>query len=148
MKIYDVNLPNKVYEWIQERYKFYDKQDNKYTGEKYTEQIFNDAVEHFKLSLNDIKQLYNESIKITVSKLKEDKTKVSVIQSLNNKKVKLNVDKILNNEKRNNSKFIKFVKENKDKIFTAVMNSKMNSMYNFKEDDTWLFYESDLIEIK
>lgn len=67
---------------------------------------------------------------------------------LNGKTVKINTDKIL--EKHNSTKFIKFVEDNKDKVFTALLYGNYTQMYVLDEDIStpkWLFFENDLIEV-
>lgn len=50
--------PKNVYNWIQERYDYYDEIEGKYTGEKYTDKIFGEAAEYFELSLKEVDDLY------------------------------------------------------------------------------------------
>ena len=66
---------------------------------------------------------------------------------LHNKKVKINSNKILKDAKRSNNLFIDFVKVNSNHILTAIQDKKSPHLYTFKEDNTWLFDETDLIEI-
>ena len=66
---------------------------------------------------------------------------------LHNKKVKINSNKILKDAKRSNNLFIDFVKVNSNHILTAIQDQKSPYLYTFKEDNTWLFDETDLIEI-
>ena len=66
---------------------------------------------------------------------------------LHNKKVKINSNKILKNTKKTNSLFIDFVKANSSQILTAIQDQKTPYLYTFEEDDTWLFDETDLIEV-
>lgn len=66
---------------------------------------------------------------------------------LHNKKVKINSNKILKDAKRSNNLFIDFVKANSSQILTAIQDQKTPYLYTFEEDDTWLFDETDLIEI-
>ena len=49
-----------IFSWIQTRYVYYDRKYNsgKDAGEKYTEQVFKDAVEYFELSADAIDDLY------------------------------------------------------------------------------------------
>lgn len=158
--------PKTIYKWIQKRYEYYDKKENKYCGEKYTPQVLEDAEKHFKLPLEQINELYNqgallinkenyekkkvnsktkEEMRKFIQNIKLDKFKVT---KLHNKKVKINIDSILKDEKRDNAKFLEFIKANKDVVFTAITDKKMNVCYTFKEDNTWLFHEDDLIEVK
>ena len=69
--------------------------------------------------------------------------------NIDNKKVKIDVEKIIERGKISN-KFKKFITENKDTVFTAVLDIKNNYtiMYKLKEDDSnpkWLFWIEDLI---
>lgn len=69
--------------------------------------------------------------------------------NIDNKKVKIDVEKIIERGKISN-KFKKFITENKDTVFTAVLDIKNNYtiMYELKEDDSnpkWLFWIEDLI---
>ena len=66
---------------------------------------------------------------------------------LHNKKVKINSNKILKDAKRSNNLFIDFVKANSSQILTAIQDQKIPYLYTFEEDDTWLFDETDLIEV-
>ncbi|MDI9519312.1 MAG: hypothetical protein QM266_08305 [Bacillota bacterium] len=66
---------------------------------------------------------------------------------LHNKKVKINSNKILKDAKRSNNLFIDFVKVNSNHILTAIQDQKTPYLYTFEEDDTWLFDETDLIEV-
>lgn len=67
---------------------------------------------------------------------------------LHNKKVKLNVDKILNDPKRTNKLFIDFVNNHKNDVLIAIKDKKAQYLYTFKENEVWLFDESDLILVK
>jgi len=163
----------KIYKWIESRYKHYDKIESKYTGEKYTSKIFKQASKLFNMSIEDIKlehfKYAEQLIKQDIAKLNElkekhegDIRKVKQILNaykenpellkateLDGKTVILDVDKILQDKKRTNSKFIKFVNENKDIHFTAQTDPKISVMYHLKEDDMkWLFYEDDLIVVE
>ena len=66
---------------------------------------------------------------------------------LHNKKVKINSNKILKDAKRSNNLFVDFVKANSSQILTAIQDQKTPYLYTFEEDNTWLFDETDLIEI-
>lgn len=66
---------------------------------------------------------------------------------LHNKKVKINSNKILKDAKRSNNLFVDFVKANSSQILTAIQDQKTPYLYTFEEDDTWLFDETDLIEV-
>lgn len=70
------------------------------------------------------------------------------MKDLNNKKVKINVDQILERGKYG-EKYLKFISENKDKVFTAKLDvdNCYTIMYILEEDDSypkWLFWENDL----
>lgn len=144
-----------VYLYIQNRYYYYDSQEGRYCGEKYTKQVFEDACDYFNLPLDKIEELYGEyglmsnktsNLYKVISKFKENPELLKVTK-LNNKKVKLNVDKIIKDKARSNPKFIDFIKNNRNTVFTAETDSKMNTMYCLKENKLWLFHESDLIEV-
>ena len=66
---------------------------------------------------------------------------------LHNKKVKINSNKILKDAKRSNNLFVDFVKANSSQVLTAIQDQKTPYLYTFEEDDTWLFDETDLIEV-
>lgn len=53
--------PSTVYNWIQNRYEYYDRVYNKgnYSGDKYESQVFNDAAVHFGVSLSEVRDAYN-----------------------------------------------------------------------------------------
>lgn len=73
------------------------------------------------------------------------------IGKLHNKKVKLKANKILERAKRTGyytPVFINFVKNNKNTVFTAILEEGYAKMYTFKEDEIWLFHEDDLIEVE
>jgi len=151
--------PQELYKWIQTRYEFYDQKEGKYCGEKYTKRVFKDAQIYFKLAEKEIEKLYNLAIAQNIISLNEkDKEIIKAINKfkdkenriateLNNKKVKLNIKKIFKDKNKRNPLFVKFIENNKDTIFTAITDNKTKSLYTFKENDTWLFYEDDLIEI-
>lgn len=66
---------------------------------------------------------------------------------LSGKKVMINVDKIINSRESIGSAYATFIGENRDKEFTAITDNKTPSCYTFIEDDRFLFYEDDLIEV-
>lgn len=145
-----------VYLYIQNQYYHYDSQEGKYCGDKYTKQVFEDACDYFSLPLEKIEEMYSEYGTVS-SKIKDFRETLDTIREnpellsatkLNNKKVKLNADKILQDKARANPKFIDFIKNNRNTVFTAITDKKMNTMYTFKEDSTWLFLEDDLVEVK
>jgi len=70
--------------------------------------------------------------------------------SLVNKKVKIKIEKFDADRDKYSNKFLKFIDENKNRIFTVKQEKKHKgtSIYTFKEDDTWLFYENTLEKIK
>ena len=138
--------------YIQNQYYHYDSQEGRYCGEKYTKQVFEDACNHFNLPLDKIEKLYNEyglissktnDIVKTINKFIENPESLKATK-LHGEKVRLNVNKIIKDKARNNPKFINFVKDNKDTIFTAETDLKMNTMYCLKENKL-CFSEDDLI---
>ncbi len=69
--------------------------------------------------------------------------------SLHNKKVKIKVDDIIKREESPSEiylteTFLKFINDNKDKVFTAQEEEKYNFFYSLKENDDWIFFETDL----
>lgn len=56
-------LEDSVYNWIQDRYVYYDKKynDGDYAGDKYEINVFQDASNHFDLSLDEIRKLYDSA---------------------------------------------------------------------------------------
>ena len=145
-----------VYLYIQNQYYHYDSQEGRYCGDKYTKQVFEGACDYFSLPLEKIEEMYSEYGTMS-SKIRDFRTALNIIREnpkllnatkLNNKKVKLNVDKILQDKARANPKFVNFVKNNKNTTFTAITDKKVSTMYTFKEDNTWLFLEDDLMEVE
>ncbi|MCD8007532.1 MAG: hypothetical protein LUF68_01085 [Clostridiales bacterium] len=49
-----------VYQWIEDRYEYYDSKDGKYTGDKYTDTIFSEAASHFGVSESKIKEIWSD----------------------------------------------------------------------------------------
>lgn len=51
-----------VYYWIQDRYKYYDNTLNNgnYSGERYTDKVFQEAAKHFNLTRQEVKEKYDE----------------------------------------------------------------------------------------
>ena len=68
--------------------------------------------------------------------------------SLINKKVKIKVDNY--NKKELSPKFIKFLNESKDKVFTAQQEKKYKGtdIYILEEEPLWLFHASNLEVVK
>ena len=149
-----------IHNWIQKRYEHYDKIEGRYCGDKYEKKVFRDASKLFKMTVSEVYEHYNYYTINLLEELAEAKALHDQFEKfksnpesfnatrLHNKKVKINVDKILNDKARTNSKFQDFVKNNKDKTFTAQTDEKMKVMYNLKEDGIWLFHEDDLEEVK
>lgn len=71
-----------------------------------------------------------------------------MLMRLHNKKVKIRTDKVLNDDNRSNESFVSFVKANSNQVLTAIRDQRTPYLYTFKEDDTWLFDEHDLIEVQ
>ena len=144
-----------VYLYIQNQYYHYDSQEGRYCGDKYTKQVFEDACDYFNLSLEEIEKMYSEYGSMS-SQIKDFRTTLNIIREnpellnatkLNNKKVRINVDRILKDEARSNPNFINFIQNNHNTVFTAITDPHAKSMYTFKENDTWLFLEDDLIKV-
>ena len=55
----DKELAKKVYEWCQERYEYYDELEGEYTGDKYDNEVIEDAAVHFEVSRSEAKKLYD-----------------------------------------------------------------------------------------
>lgn len=78
-------------------------------------------------------------------------TNVDTYEDISNKKVKVNVDRILGRDPNLSKRYLKFLEENKDNVFTAELSIKWsakNYFYVLKEDPTvpkWLFPLDDLI---
>lgn len=84
----------------------------------------------------------------TFSKTKKRKLSMDYVAArLNGKKVKINTDKILSERKGLNPKYQSYITKNKDTIFTAITDVRTPSCYTFVEDDDFIFYETDLIEV-
>lgn len=147
----------KIFNWIQSRYRHYDKIEGRNTGEKYTKKIFKEASTLFKMSVQEVHNQYNQCIAHMAKQVQENVEMLYTIKNfqlnpklinatkLHNKKVKLNIESILKNKERYSKIFINFVKENKNNVFTAITDKDVKSMYKLKEYPTWLFKEEDLI---
>ena len=55
----DKELAKTVYRWCQERFEYYDKREGYDTGDKYDHEVFEDAAEHFGVSWDEAKKLYD-----------------------------------------------------------------------------------------
>ncbi len=66
--------------------------------------------------------------------------------SLVDKKVKIKIDNLYKRKKELSNKFLDFLEENKNTIFTVKLDEKHphGILYTFEENDIWLFYENDL----
>ena len=66
------------------------------------------------------------------------------------KKVKIRTENFNKNKHWYSKKFLKFISQNKNKIYTLKKVNKYPNgfMWTFVEDDTWLFAETDLEKIK
>lgn len=144
-----------VYIWIMGRYSHYDDIEGKYSGDKYTKQVFKDASQYFGKPVKKIRHLYDQGVVEWVSHpLRKDVERFAIMNfgekaiRLNNKKVKINTKKILAKKEKLNPQYIKFVEDNKDTVFTAVTDSRSDYAYTFKEDNRFIFFEDDLREIK
>lgn len=69
------------------------------------------------------------------------------VTKLNGKKVTINTEQIIKTRKNISTAYLNYIKENKDKEFTAITDDKTPSCYTFVEDNRFLFYEDDLIEV-
>ena len=74
------------------------------------------------------------------------------MENITGKKVKINYGKLFN-ERMNSKRYAKFLKENKDTVFTAILDidNKYTQMYILKEDESnpkWLFHVEDLIIVE
>ena len=74
------------------------------------------------------------------------------MENITGKKVKINYDKLFN-ERMNSKRYAKFLKKNKDTVFTAILDidNKYTQMYILKEDESnpkWLFHVEDLIIVE
>ena len=49
-----------VYLWCQDRFEYYDKRDGYYTGDKYDNEVMEDAADHFDVSVEEVKKLYED----------------------------------------------------------------------------------------
>ena len=69
--------------------------------------------------------------------------------SLKGKKVKIIVENYEKEKEMYNPLFLSFINENKDTIFTVKQEKKYKgtSIYTFKENDTFVFHESNLRRI-
>lgn len=145
-----------IYQWIHSRYDYYDNEEGKYCGDTYTEQVFKEAQEYFNLTKEEVDRLYYkfteaaQNLKDYQSKFKQAKDNASQfnIAKLDGKKVKMNTEKILKDKTRSNTKFVNFVKNNKNKVFTARAYKKNRGLYVLEEEGLWLFSDNDLIELK
>ena len=70
------------------------------------------------------------------------------MDNLHNKKVKINTNRILDRKLNYDPLFVKFITDNKDTIFTAMLEENHTETYNLKEEPIWLFHKDDLIEVK
>jgi len=61
-------------------------------------------------------------------------------------KVKINVKSFEWQEKELTPKFLKYINDNMDTIFTLKEYQKGRVLWTFEEDDTWLFYFGNLIK--
>lgn len=81
---------------------------------------------------------------------------MKIYTDFNEKKVKINVDEILSRKRSFSQKYLKFLDENKNKIFTAEYYSRIGKspskyFYTLKEDDSdikWIFTADDFILIE
>lgn len=51
----------KVFDWIEDRYDYYDNKEGKYTGDKYTDTIFAEAAERFGITLARVDGIWFDS---------------------------------------------------------------------------------------
>ncbi len=49
-----------VYRWCQDRFKYYDEREGYDTGDKFDNEVFEDAASHFGLSRNEAKKMYDD----------------------------------------------------------------------------------------
>lgn len=107
------------------------------------------------LEIHDILVVYQinntkkGSVLLNREQRRKFKKKLSpAVSKLNGKIVKINADQIISSRKNLSTAYSNYIKENKDKEFTAVTDLKTPSCYTFVEDDRFLFYEDDLIEVQ
>lgn len=52
---------SQIYYWIQDRYEYYDDVfcGGSYCGDKYEDRVFSDAARHFKITVSEVRRLYN-----------------------------------------------------------------------------------------
>lgn len=78
------------------------------------------------------------------------------MEDFNNKKVMLDIEKILSKKRSFSQKYLKFLNENRNKIFTAEYYSRINRspskyFYTLREDNSevkWIFTSDDFILIE
>ena len=56
----DKELAKRVYNWCQERFNYYDEKEGYYTGDKHDDDVFNDAADHFNMSVSEVRKLYDD----------------------------------------------------------------------------------------
>lgn len=154
------NKSEQIFKWIENRHKHYDKIEGKYCGDKYSDKIFSEASKLFKMTPQEVQVAYTTYVVKNVNEMKvsykledeldrhKNKPELYKATKLHNKKVKLDVDAILSDDKRSNVKYKAYVENSRDKTFTAVTDEKSPYGYTFKEDDTWIFFEDDLIQVE
>lgn len=69
----DLSFETDVYHFVEQRYEYYDKQAGKYSGDKYTNKVFQDTADKFKITVGEVKDIWgNWDVMQKVAQLRPD----------------------------------------------------------------------------